>query len=67
MVSVAFCPEELEEILNRLRSVRREIAKHEDLSSLKGDYSPFKAWVGIGPETGKVKTAQANKFNKLFD
>ena len=59
--------EELHEILNKLRSVRGEIVKRENLSSLKGDYSPFKAWAGIDPETGKVKTAQANNFNELFD
>ena len=50
MVSVASFPEsleELQEILNKLSSFRRELAKRENLSSLKGDYFPFKAWAGI--------------------
>lgn len=60
-------PEDLQAILNKLRSVRGEIAKRQSLSILNGDYAPYRAWAGIDPETGKVKTAQLNNFNELFD
>jgi hypothetical protein len=60
-------PEDLQAILNKLRSVRGEIAKRQSLSILNGDYAPYRTWAGIDPETGKVKTAQVNNFNDLFD
>jgi hypothetical protein len=60
-------PKDLQAILNKLRSVRGEIAKRKSLSILKGDYAPYRTWAGIDPETGKVKTAQVNNFNDLFD
>jgi hypothetical protein len=49
------------------RSIRGEIAKRKSLSILNGDYAPYRAWAGIDPEAGKVKTAQVNNFSELFD
>lgn len=60
-------PEELQAILSKLRSVRGEIAKRQDLSILKGDYAPFRAWAGIDPVTGETMNSATDKFNELFD
>jgi hypothetical protein len=50
-----------------LRQDGGEIAKRQSLSFLNGDYAPYRTWAGIDPETGKVKTAQVNNFDDLFD
>ena len=69
-VSVDFfaeSPEDLQNLLSKLSSVRGEVAKRQGLSMLKGDYAPFSAWAGIDPETGDAKNAATDKFNELFD
>lgn len=56
-----------ETILTSLRSARLDIAKRLDLSMIKGDYTPFRAWAGKDTVTGEIKYAATDKFNELFD
>lgn len=56
-----------ETILTSLRSARLEIAKRLNLSMIKGDYAPYRAWAGIDTVTGEIKHAATDKFNELFD
>lgn len=60
-------PEDLQNLLIKLSSIRGEIAKRKELSMLAGDYAPFRVWAGIDPETGEAKNAITDKFNELFD